>query len=73
VVPGLPDHDMNRYSYVTTGTIVRFGGEAMGPKLHGHDSESCCGTHRVAPEAAFELEAQVEAKFHVLLHFVLKT
>jgi hypothetical protein len=59
---------MNRYSYVTTGTIVRFGGEAMGPKLHGHDSESCCGTHR-----AFELEAQVEAKFHVLLHFVLKT
>jgi hypothetical protein len=52
------------------GTAIGFSGEATGLSLHGHDSESCGGTHRVAPEAAAELKAQVEAKFH-MYYFVL--
>jgi hypothetical protein len=33
--------------------------------LHGHDSESYGGTHRVAPKAMAGLEAQMDAKFHM--------
>jgi hypothetical protein len=36
-----------------------------GYSLHGRDSESHGGNHRVAPEVATELEAQVEAKFYM--------
>jgi hypothetical protein len=36
-----------------------------GWNLHGCDSESRGGTHHVAPEAASELKAQAEAKFHI--------
>jgi hypothetical protein len=46
-------------------TVAVFGGEAMGIKPPGCDSESCGGTDRVAPEATAELKAQVEAKFHM--------
>jgi hypothetical protein len=42
-----------------------------GQSLHGCDSESHGGTHRVAPEAASELKAQVEAKIH-MYYFVLR-
>jgi hypothetical protein len=41
--------------------------------LHGHDSESRGGTHRVAPEAAAELKRQAEDKFHMYCWFALMT
>jgi hypothetical protein len=47
--------------------VVRLWGQS----LHGCDSESHGGTHRVAPEAASELKAQVEAKIH-MHYFVLR-
>jgi hypothetical protein len=36
-----------------------------GQSLHGRDSESCGGTHHVAPEATVELVAHAEPKFHM--------
>jgi hypothetical protein len=36
-----------------------------GRSLHGRDSESCSGIHRVASEATAKLKVQVEAKFHM--------
>jgi hypothetical protein len=38
----------NRYSYVTTGAITGFDGEAVGLKPPSHDSESHGATHRVS-------------------------
>jgi hypothetical protein len=42
----------------------------QGYGLHGHDTESCGDTHRVAPGAVAELKAQTEAMFH-MYYFVL--
>jgi hypothetical protein len=36
-----------------------------GYSLHGHDTKSDGGTHRVALEVVAELKAQAEAKFHM--------
>jgi hypothetical protein len=44
-----------------------------GQSLHGHDLESHSGSHHVAPEAAVELKAQTEAKFHMYYFFELTT
>jgi hypothetical protein len=46
---------------LTRDLVVR----PWGWNVHGHDSESRGGTNHVAHEAAAELEAQTEAKFHM--------
>jgi hypothetical protein len=46
-------------------TVMRFGGVIMGLRLHGQDSESHGGAHRVAQEDVSRLKAQAEANFHM--------
>jgi hypothetical protein len=43
-----------------------------GTSLHERDSTSHGGVHHVGLEAAFELKAHVEAKFHIY-YFVLRS
>jgi hypothetical protein len=53
------------YSYVIVDTTTGFSGQAMGLKPPWSGSESHGGAHRVAPEAAAELKAHPESKFHM--------